>query len=111
VPVVSVVGASGVGKSTFVRLCVKEGHPKPFSAPPKSATSTSADIHAYIGRLPTEKQLDVLLLDSEGNLQRKKLKLVQYQTNYIQAHMELMPLKPWHQTTKHKLIQFSGEKL
>jgi hypothetical protein len=68
VPVLSVVGGSGVGKSTFVRLCVKEGHPRPIAAPPQSATSTSADIHAYIGRFPTEKQLDVLMLDSEGNL-------------------------------------------
>jgi hypothetical protein len=65
-PVLSVVGGSGVGKSTFMRLCVKEGHPKPFAAPSQSTTSTSADIHAYIGCLSTEKQLDVLMLDSEG---------------------------------------------
>lgn len=66
IPVVSVVGGSGVGKSTFVRQCIKEGFPKPLAAPAQSSASTSADIHAYIGNLPTQTPIDILLLDSEG---------------------------------------------
>jgi GTPase SAR1 family protein len=64
-PIVAVIGASGVGKSTFIRQCIKDGNPKPLAAPPQSATSTSADIHAYIGSLSDTS--NVLLLDSEGN--------------------------------------------
>jgi hypothetical protein len=66
-PAVAVVGASGDGKWTFLRHCISEGNPKPLSAPPQAAGSTSADIHAYVGHLP-EKDLDILLLDSEGTI-------------------------------------------
>jgi hypothetical protein len=62
------VGGSGAGKSTFLRQYIPEGNPKPLSAPPQSATSTSSDIHAYIGSLrgPASTLRDLLLLDSEG---------------------------------------------
>lgn len=57
-----------MGKSTFMRQCIAEGLPKPLSAPPRSSRSTSSDIHAYFGSLPTRASHKILLLDSEGEI-------------------------------------------
>jgi hypothetical protein len=47
-PVLAVVGGSGVGKSTLMRLLVKEGYPKPLAAPPQSAVSTTFGCKAIL---------------------------------------------------------------